>query len=215
MHAFSALLGMFAVLALGTISPGPSFVMVARTAVSASRGDGIAAALGMGAGAVVFATAALLGLNGLLLAVPTLYLALKVAGGLYLAWMGVRIWLGARRPLVAAPMAAETSGAAAGRPRALRRSFVLGLSTQLSNPKTALAYASVFAAFLPAAPSPGFGLAVVACVFVLEASWYTVVAAALSASRSRGAYLRCKTGLDRAAGGVMVALGLRLAWSAR
>jgi threonine/homoserine/homoserine lactone efflux protein len=116
---------------------------------------------------------------------------------------------------MAADAEARAPGAAAGKPRALRRSFVLGLSTQLSNPKTALTYASVFAAFLPAAPSPGFGFAVVACVLVLEAGWYTVVAVALSASRSRGAYLHCKTGLDRAAGGVMVALGLRLAWSAR
>src|SRR5450755_396281 len=46
----------------------------------------------MGAGGVMFAMATLLGLQGVLLAVPSLYLALKVLGGLYLAYLGIRIW---------------------------------------------------------------------------------------------------------------------------
>ena len=49
---------------LGAISPGPSFVVVARTAAAASRRDGLATALGMGVGGLVFASAALLGLDG-------------------------------------------------------------------------------------------------------------------------------------------------------
>src|SRR6185369_2321597 len=78
MEDLSALLGVIAALAVGVVSPGPSFVLVARTAVSSSRSDGVAAAIGMGAGGVVFAVAALLGLQGLLLAVPSVYLVLKV-----------------------------------------------------------------------------------------------------------------------------------------
>jgi threonine/homoserine/homoserine lactone efflux protein len=203
MQALSALTGIVATLAFGTVSPGPSFVMVARTAVSSSRAHGVAAALGMGAGGVVFAIAALLGLNGLLLAVPSLFVLLKVAGGLYLAWLGFRIWRSARHAL---PMGGD--GARAG--ATLRRSLALGFSTQISNPKTAIVYASVFAAFMPAAPSLGFDLAVAVCVFAIEAGWYALVAVALSSERPRRAYLRYKAWLDRAAGGVMVALGLRL-----
>jgi threonine/homoserine/homoserine lactone efflux protein len=67
--------------------------MIARTAVSVSRADGIAAAVGMGVGGALFAVAALLALHAVLLAVPSLYVALKVAGGLYLAWLGLRIWM--------------------------------------------------------------------------------------------------------------------------
>ena len=69
----AALLGIAMTLSVGTMSPGPSFVLVARAAVSASRADGVAAALGMGVGGVLFAIAALLGLNVLLQAVPSLY----------------------------------------------------------------------------------------------------------------------------------------------
>lgn len=65
----------------GVVSPGPSFVQVARIAVSRSRADRLAAAAGMGLGALVFAALALAGLHALLTAVPGLYVALKVLGG--------------------------------------------------------------------------------------------------------------------------------------
>ena len=92
-----SLLGIAGAMAVGAMSPGPSFVMVARTAV-ASRADGLAAALGMGAGGLVFAIAALAGLQAAFLAVPALYLAIKGFGGAYLVYLGIRIWRGARQP---------------------------------------------------------------------------------------------------------------------
>src|SRR5262245_27015913 len=143
MYEITALLGIAAALAIGAVSPGPSFVMVARTAASCSRTDGMHAALGMGVGGLIFATASLLGLQGLLLAVPSLYAALKVAGGLYLAYLGLRIWVSARAPLMSDPIDSNTRNVSTV------RSFTLGLTTQISNPKTAIVYASVFAAFLP------------------------------------------------------------------
>ena len=209
MDNLPALLGMLAALGVGVVSPGPSFVMVARTAVAHSRTDGIFAALGMGTGGLAFATAALFGLQGLLLAVPSLYVGLKVLGGLYLAYLGVRIWRSARKPLAPGEEVMRVGRSTAG------RSFAHGLITQLSNPKAAIVYASVFAAFLPAAPTLGFDLAVVALVFVVESSWYALVAVALSSERPRGAYLSYKAWIDRGAGGIMVALGLRLLTSAQ
>jgi threonine/homoserine/homoserine lactone efflux protein len=210
MQNLPALLGIVAALAAGTISPGPSFVMVARTAASASRAEGVAAALGMGVGGAAFAVVALLGLQGFLLAVPSLYLALKVAGGLYLAYIGWRIWAGAGAALDGVDATAPASTR-----RALYPAFVRGLSTQISNPKTAIVYASVFAAFLPAEHSLGFSLAVVVAMFCIEAGWYAVVAVALSSQAPRNVYLRYKRWVDRAAGGVMMALGIKLVASVR
>ena len=181
--------------------------MVARTAASSSRAEGVAAALGMGVGGVIFAIAALAGLQGLLLAVPSLYLVLKVAGGLYLAYLGARIWLGATQPL-------SVSVAAGGEARTVARAAILGVATQVSNPKTAIVYVSVFAAFMPKTPSFALGAEIVALVFAIETSWYSLVALALSAEGPRNAYLRYKSWVDRMAGGVMVALGLKLASSA-
>lgn len=208
MQEVTALLGIATALAVGAASPGPSFVMVARMAVSTSRTDGVYAALGMGVGGLFFAIASLLGLHGLLLAIPSLYWVLKVAGGLYLAYLGLRIWLGAKKPLIGGASEANSGATSTG------RSFALGLTTQVSNPKTAIVYASVFAAFLPAAASLVFNLSVAGLVFVIEAGWYALVAVVLSSSAPRNAYLRYKCWIDRTAGGMMIALGLKLVSSA-
>lgn len=208
MQEMTSLVGIATALAIGAASPGPSFIMVARTAVSSSRADGVGAALGMGAGGLIFALAALLGLHGLLLAVPSLYWVLKVVGGLYLAYLGLRIWLGAKQPLVSSVVESGVNRTTAA------KSFALGFATQVSNPKTAIVYASVFAAFLPAVSSLAFNLGVAGLVFVIEAGWYTLVALALSSHGPRSAYLHYKAWIDRAAGGVMAALGLKLVSSA-
>ncbi|MDM0009238.1 LysE family translocator [Variovorax sp. J22G73] len=210
-----SLLGIAGAMALGAMSPGPSFVMVARTAV-ASRTDGLAAALGMGAGGLVFAIAALAGLQAAFLAVPALYLAIKGFGGAYLVYLGVRIWRGARQPLALAEAgtSANAQGSANGGGGRARKTFLLGLATQVSNPKTAVVYASIFAAFLPHDVPLVLALAVPAVIFCIETGWYTVVALALSSAAPRSAYLRYKLWIDRAAGGVMGLLGLRLVWSA-
>ena len=205
-----ALLGIAGAMTVGAMSPGPSFVMVARTAVT-SRSDGLAAALGMGAGGLVFAIAALAGLQAAFLAVPALYLAIKGLGGAYLVYLGLRIWRGARQPLAVMPEAGDSPQRLQGRGR---RTFLLGLATQVSNPKTAVVYASIFAAFLPREVPLVLALAVPAVIFCIETGWYSIVALALSSAAPRSAYLRYKVWIDRAAGGVMGLLGLRLVWSA-
>lgn len=194
-------------LSVGVVSPGPSFLMVAREAVSVSRGHGLAAALGMGLGGAVFALAALLGLQAVLHAVPTLYVVLKVAGGLWLARLGWLIFRGAR-----APLELDAAGAAEAKSRAA--SFRQGLVTQLSNPKTAIVYASVFAALLPGPIAAVTAAVLLVAVFAVEAAWYAFVAWTLSGSTARRTYLGFKVAIDRTAGVVMAVLGLRLVLSA-
>jgi threonine/homoserine/homoserine lactone efflux protein len=188
----------------GVVSPGPSFVQVARIAVSRSRADGLAAAVGMGLGALVFAMLALAGLQALLAALPGVYMVLKIVGGLYLMWMAFNIWRGARQPLEMA------SAGEAATQQTVWKSFRLGLVTQLSNPKIVVVYSSVFAALLPAQfPLPA-ALLVLAGVLVMETGWYAVVALVLSSTVPRAAYLRSKALVDRVAAGAMGLLGLRL-----
>ncbi len=207
MHELMGLIGIMGALIVGVVSPGPSFVMVARMAVASSRAHGICAALGMGLGGVVFAVAALLGLQAVLLAVPALYLGLKIAGGLYLCYLGFRIFGAAKAPLNVSEHAVMAS-------TPLRRSFWLGFATQASNPKTAIVYASVFAAFLPQSFSWLFAALLILVVFAIETGWYTIVAMLLSSPAPRRAYLSYKTWVDRMAGAVMMGLGLKLVASA-
>jgi threonine/homoserine/homoserine lactone efflux protein len=200
-----AVFSIIGAISLGAMSPGPSFILVARTAIAVSRSDGVAAALGMGVGGVVFAVAALLGLQVALNAVPSLYAIIKVLGGVYLLYLGYCIWRGAGETLSFPGKQAESDGKSA-----FRRSFLLGLGTQLSNPKTAVVYTSIFVSLLPNNPPTSILVGLPLIVFGIETGWYSIVALVLSASSPRAAYLRSKSTIDRIAGGVMAALGIKL-----
>lgn len=202
MSSLSIFLSIIAALSIGAMSPGPSFVLVSRIAMSRSRLDGLAAALGMGIGGVAFSVLALAGLTALLSQFEWLYLALKVAGGAYLVYIALKIWRGAREPIHV--------GDAGSDHRALARSFTTALLTQISNPKTIVVYASIFAALLPKTVPLGLIFAVPIGVFAVEAGWYTVVALAFSAKHPRRLYLAAKTWIDRLAGTVMAGLGVQL-----
>jgi threonine/homoserine/homoserine lactone efflux protein len=209
MEVSTAILSIAAALTLGAMSPGPSFILVARTSLAVSRRDGVAAAVGMGVGGVFFSAIALLGLLAILTAVPLLHLALKVLGGTYLVYLGYQIWRGARQPLVLKSTSLQNY------PTHARRYFVLGVVTQVSNPKTAVVYASVFASLLPHNIPPSVLVALPIMVFAIETIWYSVVALALSSPSPRTRYLASKAWIDRTAGAIMSLLGLKLIFDAQ
>jgi threonine/homoserine/homoserine lactone efflux protein len=201
------LLGIWLANLLATISPGPSFVMVARTAAEKSRRAGVAASLGMALGACLWAAAAMFGLAVLFAELAWLYRAVQVLGSLYLIYLAVTIWRGAREPL-----RLDSGGVAADAPG---RAFVLGLMVQLSNPKVAVFFGSIYVALLPQhAPAWVWALALV-LVLINESAWYSAVALMFSQDRARRAYGRAKLWLDRAMAGFLGAIGAKLLFDNR
>lgn len=203
-----SLLPLLGALAVGAMSPGPSFLFVARTSLAVSRPHGLATALGMGLGAVAYALLVMLGLQALLTAVPWVYAALQVAGGAYLLYLAWKIWRGAKSPLSVEGDGPAARGSVFG-------ALAGGLFTQLSNPKTAVVYGSLFAALLPRERPAMLWVLLPILVFVIEAGWYALVAFVLSSARPRQAYLRSKGVIDRVAGAVMGLLGVKLLASVR
>jgi threonine/homoserine/homoserine lactone efflux protein len=201
----ATILSILGVFLLGAMSPGPSFVVVSRIAVAGNRSVGLAAAIGMGIGGFIFATIAVAGLTALLVQVAWLDIVLRIAGGAYLLWIGIKIWRGANAPIEIVSDASQRAGSFW---RALRRALLV----QLANPKTAIFYASMFAAMLPSSPPLWMLLVLPPLLFLNEFAWYAIVAFAFSASRPRSAYLSTKHWIDRAAGAVVGALGLKLMW---
>ena len=189
---------------LAVISPGPSFLITARTAVAHSRLDGFKVALGLGAGTVIWSSAALLGLNAVFHAVPVLFMAMKVAGALFLLYIAFMIFRHAAEPLKI-----EGGTDAVGNP------FVKGFLTQIANPKVAVFFGSIFIAMLPANVPLWMTLALIAIVSFNEVWWYTVVALFFGSGPVRRFYLKAKVWIDRITGLFLGALGLRLFWSAR
>jgi len=191
-------------LMLGAISPGPTFIYVAKNSMAISRKHGLFTALGTGTGtgAAIFGLLAVMGLQAILLAVPSAYLALKIFGGLYLLWLAYKIIKHAKEPM------ASTEGAVHNMSYA--QAFRLGLITQLSNPKIAIVLASIFTALLPKEIPTYFYVVLPMLCFFIDAGWYSLVAVALSAEGPRKVYLKSKAVFDRIAGGVMTLLGLKL-----
>ncbi|MCA1443244.1 LysE family transporter [Ensifer sp. IC4062] len=184
------------------ISPGPSFLTVSRIAVARSRLDGLAAAAGMGLGGLLFAMLALAGLTSLLTQFRWLDVALKVLGGGYLIYIGVQSWRHASLPLT---MALQLPGESC-----VWRSFRSAFLVQVSNPKTIVVYASIFASLLPATVPLSFVATLPLGVFIVETGWYSVVALGFSSERPRSIYALGKTLIDRSVGVLMAGLGVRL-----
>ncbi|OTG98373.1 threonine transporter [Acinetobacter sp. ANC 4654] len=189
-------------LVLGAISPGPTFIYVAKNSIAISRKHGLFTALGTGTGAALFGFLAVMGLQAVLLAVPSAYLALKICGGLYLLWLAYKIIKHAKEPMQ------TTDGDV--KPMTHAQAYRLGFITQLSNPKIAIILASVFTALLPKEIPTYFYLVLPILCFFIDAGWYSLVAVALSAEGPRKVYLKSKAIFDRIAGGVMTLLGLKL-----
>lgn len=187
---------------LGAISPGPTFIYVAKNSIAISRQHGLFTALGTGTGAAVFGLLAVMGLQAVLLAVPSAYLALKICGGLYLLWLAYKIIKHAKEPMDSTDTAVQ--------PMSYKQAYRLGLITQMSNPKIAIILASVFTALLPKDIPTYFYIVLPVLCFFIDAGWYSLVAVALSAEGPRKVYLKSKAIFDRIAGGVMTLLGLKL-----
>ncbi len=189
---------------LAVISPGPSFLITARTAVAQSRRDGIKVALGLGAGTVIWSSAALLGLNAVFHAVPALFIAMKLAGALFLLDIAFMIFRHAAEPLKL-----DVTADAVGNP------FVKGFLTQIANPKVAVFFGSIFIALLPANVPLWMTVALIAIVSFNEVWWYSAVSLFFGSGPVRAFYLKAKVWIDRLTGVFLGTLGLRLLWSAR
>ena len=200
-------LAAFAAIALvhlvAAISPGPSFVLAVRTAAGEGFRVASALALGFGIGAALWAAAAILGLALLFELAPMLFAALKLAGAAFLVYLAVQMWRHARDPMPAA----DPGAAPRGTPAAIR----LGALAMLANPKPAVFFGAVFVGLVPAEATGAERAVVIANILWVEAAWYVLVARLFSMPRARAAYARAKTGLDRAMGGLIGALGVRIA----
>jgi len=196
------LLGLAVVHLLAVASPGPSTVLVIQTAAVSGRRAGLLAAFAMMLGALVWAAAALFGLQVLFARFEWLYLAFRIAGALYLLYLAYMLLRHAGTPLPEADPSAVRAGAWQG--------FLKALLLQLSNPKVMVFMGSIFISLLPAQPPAWMDTTVLAIVALNEFAWFALLALVFSGGAARAFYRRTKLWLDRFMGGVLGLLGARL-----
>jgi threonine/homoserine/homoserine lactone efflux protein len=188
-----------------TLSPGPDNMMVLSVGISKGRTRGIAFGLGCALGCLTHTLLAVVGVSALIAASPLAFTALKVCGGLYLTWMG---WH-AIRSRGGARVAAAGGGAA----DPARKLFVKGLVANSINPKVALFFLSFLPQFIVAGRGDAnLQTALLGLTFTAQAVVLFGLLGFFSGAIGQWLARRPQAGqwLDRIAGTIFIALGLRL-----
>ena len=190
-----------------TLSPGPAFALVVRTALAADARSALLAIVGNGVGVITWALLSIAGITALIAASEAAFLVLRVAGAVVLVVIGVQYLRTARRaPGEGADLDIEPL------PASGRGPFRDGLLTGLANPKLAVFFVALFPQFVPEdsnvlAATLLMGMLVVA----FDVLWYGSVA--YGVARAKRAFLGSSLArrIEQLTGAVLVGLGLRLA----
>jgi threonine/homoserine/homoserine lactone efflux protein len=179
---YIAFLGVMAVIAA---TPGPANLFAIATGVGRGRRAVVSAVAGMNSATLAWFAAAALGLGAMIVALPALFHALAIAGGLYVAWLGLKA-IGAGVRGEAAVNAVTLHGG--------RSAFIDGFMVQATNPKALLFFAAVLPPFVDTARPLGpqmamFALAAIGMDLVSMTS-YGLGGAALSARMAEPGFRR-------------------------
>lgn len=194
-----------AVLQVG--SPGPSTVFVVDNAVAVGWLRAIGILTGDLLAIAVLASLSLIGVDAMLIANPRLFAALKIAGALYLLWLGLSQWLGAQKRASTRPRAAVRDSV-----RVLwMKSFLIGIG----NPKAILFFSSLLPQFVdPTRAGSSTMLQLIALFVVIKllvlGGYAGIAARVLPLLRSEG---NARWG-KRVTGTVLIAFGGLIALSA-
>jgi threonine/homoserine/homoserine lactone efflux protein len=194
------------VAALLTILPGADMALVTRNVLAFGRRRTMGTIFGIAAGCLIHATASALGVSAILATSATAFYVLKTVGAAYLVWIGIQSIHNATKP--AAPPS-EVKHQRLG-------TFLQGFLTNILNPKVAVFYLT----FLPQFISPGQSvlarsLFLASLHIIMGIVWLT--AYAWFVDRIGAVLTRpiVKAWLERVTGGLLIALGARLAWERR
>jgi threonine/homoserine/homoserine lactone efflux protein len=191
----SHLAAFLGIAAIVIVVPGPDTALTVRNTLTGGRARGVATAFGVCTGLFVWTIAASAGLAAVVTASQPLFDAIRIAGALYLVWLGVQTLRG------------HGASVDVARPRT-GSGYRQGLLSNLGNPKIVVFFTSL----LPQFASGFAGLAAFGLVFtVLTLVW--LVASAVVVARARTAIMRprVRRAVDTCAGVALVAFGLRLA----
>lgn len=192
------------------ITPGPDMAYIIGRSAQLGARAGVAAAFGISAGCFVHIAAAALGLSAILATSAEAFFILKLIGAAYLVWVGISLLRHAGASAVGATNGKEAIS--------LRGIFLQGFFTNALNPKVALFFLAFLPQFILAdAPSKALAFVVLGLIFCATGTIVCLLIAWLAA-RASGALNAGSTArvwMERALGGLFVALGLRLAFLQR
>jgi threonine/homoserine/homoserine lactone efflux protein len=198
------LLPFLAISAVVVITPGVDMALVTKNALLHGRAAAQATAVGVNLGIFFWTIAAALGLAALIAASAAAFMVIKLAGALYLIYLGVQALRASRHAATTAP----TARAALGRRAALRQ----GLTSNLLNPKIAVFFTSLLPQFVDARHATPQDLMLLGALFnCIGVVWLLAYAALAARGRDLLGRPPVKRAVDRLSGIVLIGLGMRIA----
>ena len=158
----------------GASSPGPSLVLMMRAVIKGGRLAGVVFGLTHGFGILLYATLVIAGLGAVMLASPVLFTILEIAGILFLFWIAASMVRGglAAMKTHSAPVGNELKTETSNLASHARDGFLI----VFLNPKVAAFFLAIFSQFLSADHGLGIQMLMVMTAFVIDTSWYVLIA---------------------------------------
>jgi RhtB (resistance to homoserine/threonine) family protein len=201
----ASILAFAAVAVVLVITPGADMALVMKNGLVHGRRAGVATALGINLGVAIWTAAAALGIAALVQSSSTAFTALKLAGAVYLAYLGIQ----AIRRAGAGWSSVDIDER---RRPSDRIAFRQGVLSNLLNPKLAVFFVSLLPQFVsPGDPAVLKPLLLGAIFNVMGLIWLVTYAWAVGALAGVLSRRSIRLWIDRVTGAILVALGLRLA----
>jgi RhtB (resistance to homoserine/threonine) family protein len=200
------------------LTPGPDVFYILTNGLRGGWRAGVVAAAGITAGCFVHIFAAAVGVGALITASATAFTALKWLGAAYLVWVGIQMLRSPAPKDATDSIAASADEISAESPKGLKTVFLQGFWTNALNPKVALFFLAFLPQFIaPGAAQPTLAFVLLGLLFNLNAVPINLGYALLAAwaARRMGAVRRGMHWLERCAGALFVAFGIKLALSAK
>lgn len=189
---------------LAVISPGPDFVMACRNALLYSRKTGIWTAVGFGLGIAVHISYALFGLAWVVAQSVILFSVIKYLGTTYLIFIGVQSFLSKTKTLEPGVVSKQKDIPPMV---AIRMGFV----TNVLNPKATLFFLSLFTMVVGPDVSV-FEMTIISTILIgVTILWFSLVAVIMTQKRIRQTFERYQGVFNKSLGGLLVALGIKIA----
>lgn len=190
------------------LTPGPDNIYVLTRGIAQGRVAALAAAIGFALGNLVHTLFAILGLSALLASSATLFGLVKLIGGGYLVWLGIKMLRSAGTIRTEGEMPPV-------RPWLIFRQSIVA---NILNPKVAVFFIAFFPQFIDQqAGSVPLQMIMLGCIFVVLVAILFGLVGWFAGSLGAWLQQRPRTGrrLDLGAGTVLIGLGLKLAWPSR
>ncbi|MFC6166061.1 LysE family transporter [Acinetobacter terrestris] len=203
----SLLLTICALHFVAQLSPGPDVLLIAKSSASTSRANTLKIILGISVGIVVWVVLTLLGFTVLMQQFPWIQQVLMLLGGVFLARMGWAMLNGGLKTLKQETNLDETQQLAAAESK---NHFLLGLLTNLSNPKTLIYFSSVFSLALSSSASAHLKTQLAVIIPIQTFLVFALFMLIMSMPKIKAAYQRSGSYIDIISGGLFLIFAIWL-----